>query len=235
MSPRNVHTPALLAAWLLLACQAPKADEGTTEDLPGQAPLELAQLEDNVRHDTLLIQTCFDLRDGTFLMVASHLDDTFDGLRLYRYRALPDSSADVLHASPPAYDSWTMFPTFFPDPRDGEGWIILANLGEKESWGQKVLHLDDRGFADLGFLDVALTEAMADGQRMGNLARHTRIEADGDALLFRFHAEVVHLYDDLRGGLDADLPGRDVSYRWSPDSGMVLWVKGSPHHAGSGS
>lgn len=235
MRPRSLLACLLLTAVVFGACQGNSTRDADKEVLLGQAPIELPQLEDNVRHDTLLIQTTFAMGDGTFLMVASHMDDTFEGLRLYHYRTLPDSNAEVLHVSPPGYDSWTMFPTFFHDPRDGQGWIILANLGEKGSWGQKVFHLDDHGFEDLGFLDVAFAETIDGGERLGNVARRTRIEAEGDALVFRFDARLLHLYDDLRGGLDTALPGMDVSYRWSPESGMVLWVKGAAHHATSGS
>jgi hypothetical protein len=52
-----------------------------------------------------------------------------------------------------------MLPTFFEDPRASSGHIILANFGERESWGQKVLSLNE-GFTDLGFLDVAYPEHM---------------------------------------------------------------------------
>src|SRR6188474_799733 len=74
-------------------------------------PIAYAQLEDNVKHDMLLIQTTFDLGDGTFVMVAGNVQETFEGIRLYRYRLLQDSTPEILAYSSPGYDSWTMLPT----------------------------------------------------------------------------------------------------------------------------
>ena len=146
---------------LLGSCASPGSEDasGPISSADPQEPWERLELElvpDNVRHDTLLIQVTFALPGGEFLMVASNVKETFEGLRLYRYEALPDSSARVLAVSPPAYDSWTMLPTVFRSPTDPSTLLVLANFGERQSWGQKVLRLDDGGFTDLGFLDVAL-------------------------------------------------------------------------------
>jgi DNA-binding MarR family transcriptional regulator len=43
----------------------------------GSAPFAFRAIEDNLRHDTLLIQTTFDLGDSTFVMVASP-EETID-------------------------------------------------------------------------------------------------------------------------------------------------------------
>lgn len=188
-------------------------------------------LDDQVRHDTLLIQVTFDLGDGTQVMVASHVDEKFEGLRLYRYRVLPDSQALVLKASGPAYDSWTMLPTFFRHPHDSAAWIILADLGERQSWGQKVFRLDAGGFNELGFLDVALPVSLPEadgGAKLKGIGPVTRVMKDGDDILFRFQVPVIHLYDDLAGGIDLRMGGDRITYRWSPTLGMVLHVDGKP-------
>ena len=51
----------------------------------------------------------------------------------------------MMAISSPAYDSWTMLPTFFPidTARPTDAMWVLANFGEKESWGQKLLWLDE--------------------------------------------------------------------------------------------
>ncbi len=103
---------------LVMSCtnEAPK-NANTPEDEPAlngfSGPLEYAVVPDNVVHDTLLVQVALNLQDGTNIMVASNIEEKFEGLRLYHYRALPDSSAEVLSVSVPAYDSWSMLPTFF--------------------------------------------------------------------------------------------------------------------------
>jgi len=218
-------------------------DTGTAEaDAPMAgavfSPLRIVPIDDNVRNDTLLVQTTFDLGDGTFVMTASHVeaDDRNGGLRLYRYRPLPDSNAAILHASAPAYDSWTMLPTFFRDPRDSAAWIVLANFGERQSWGQKVFRLDAKGFTDLGFLNVALPKHFAEedgGPKLVGIGPGTRVEGDGEGLLFRFAVDKLHLFDDLSAredgsGLDLVLPGGRITYRWNAAEGMVLHIDGSP-------
>lgn len=196
------------------------------------APLTYPLLDDQVRHDTLLIQVTFDLGDGTQVMVASHVDEKFEGLRLYRYRVMPDSQALVLKASGPAYDSWTMLPTFFRHPYDSTAWIVLADLGERQSWGQKVFRLDAGGFTELGFLDVALPVNLPEedgGAKLTGIGPVTRVMKDGDDILFRFQVPVIHLYDDLVGGIDLRMGGDRITYRWNPTLGMVLHVDGKPH------
>jgi hypothetical protein len=243
MMSRTKTLPITLAALLLAtACNhhggpEPEGPRDTaaqvgTESEEG-APITFPQVDDNVRHDTLLIQTTFDMGDGTFLMVASHHEETFTGLRLYHYRRGADSSAQLIHVSSPAFDSWTMYPTFFRDPQHREGYIILANFGERDSWGQKVLRFRKSGFEDLGFLDVALVVKASGGNsaRLDNVGPSTRVTGSGSALLFRFEAEEVHLYDDLRGNLDVDLPGNELDYRWDPSTGMELRVNGQVRDA----
>ncbi len=202
------------------------------------APIPFPQVDDNISHDTLLIQTTFELGDGTYIMVASNnkaeemLDagDRNAGLRLYHYRLKKDGSAEILATSTSASDSWTIFPTFFEDPINNGSQIILANFGDRNSWGQKGIRFDDRGFHDLGFLNVAAIERVVlDAEvdtKLLNIAPHTRISSEGNDLVFRFLAEEILLYDDLRGGLDQTMAGDRVNYRWNANDGMVLYIDG---------
>ncbi len=228
----------LVAALLLVGCSegVPKEEGSSTEpvattDAEAFAPITFPQVDDNLKHDTLLIQVTFDMGDGSFLIVASHYEETFDGLRLYHYRPKADSSAEMLHVSAPAYDSWTMFPTFFRDPHNDKAFILLTNLGERESWGQKVFRLDHAGFHPLGFLDVAAIDPQGEAgtDRLISAAKSARVEPEGNGLLFRFNAESVRLFDDQQGLLNVDLKGDAVMYRWSPEEGMVLWVNDIAH------
>lgn len=216
----------LILVLCFIACKAPEQEPG-----PG-SPLPMAVADDNVRHDTLFVQVTFDLGDGTHLMVASHMEERFEGLRLYRYIARADSSAEILATSSPAYDSWTMLPTFFRDPQDSLSLVLLANLGEKESWGQKVLRLGPSGFDDLAFLDVAFPERVReDGTHIlkrRNIAPYVRCLPEQDGLRFSFACDSVHLYDDLHGGLDMMVPAERIHYTWTPAEGLTLWYQGKP-------
>ncbi|MCB9167592.1 MAG: hypothetical protein H6595_08935 [Flavobacteriales bacterium] len=228
------------AAITLIACGPSTAeqDEGGPAEMPIEVrteknvPLPLVPVDDNVRHDTLFVQVTFDLGDGTFLMVARNVEETFEGLRLFRYHLLPDSAADVIAFSTPGYDSWTMLPTFFRMDSLDKGWTLLANFGEKQSWGQKVMRLDATGFHDLGFLDAALPERVTEGDttelRRGNIAPLTRLRSAGDTLTITFATDSVYLYDDQAGHTDVILPAQDVQYRLVPGT-LFLSVKGELH------
>ncbi len=222
----------LLAIVLLQACSAPEtplhAPLPTATEPGGVVPF--AMIEDNVQHDTLLVQVTFDLGAGEFLMVASSVEETYEGLHLYKYTLEgKDHQARINARSSPGYDSWTLLPTFFEDPMQDSAYIVLANVGERNSWGQKVFRMKDR-FTDLGFLDVALpehvTELDSTFMRLRNIGPETRCTADGMGLEFRFVCDSVHLYDDLRGSMDIVVPSSWVRYTWDPEQGMVLWYQG---------
>ena len=136
------NRPAAIAVIAASLCSCTGSTERTitAEPISGAPPIAYRAIEDNIQHDTLLIQTTFDLGDGSFIMVASNIDPSFEGIRLYRYRLTADSSVSMLAISPPAYDSWTMLPTFFgADSMRTDALWLLANFGERESWGQKLL------------------------------------------------------------------------------------------------
>jgi hypothetical protein len=218
----------------LSACGGKPSTDRTvqsTEPIKGQAPFVFAQVDDNIRHDTLLIQTTFDLGDSTYIMVASNVEETFEGLRLYRYRFFgPDSAFEMMAVSTPAYDSWTMLPTFFgTDSTDTHALWVLANFGEKESWGQKLLWLD-WDFTDMGFLEVALPERVMEEDTLRlkrrNIGPFTRVEERQDSTYFRFACDSVFLYDDQAGSVDQVLPSSAVHYTFHRDGGLVLWING---------
>lgn len=199
--------------------------------VPGRAPLAFQALDDNLHHDTLLIQTTFDLKDSTYVMVAQSVEDTFEGLRLYRYRFTADSTVEMMAVSNPAYDSWTMLPTFFPidtlHPTDAL-WV-LANFGEKESWGQKLMLLDWE-FSDFGFMDVALPERVVEDDTLRlkrrNIAPFMRYSERSDTAIWLFDRDSVFLYSDQAGGADLVLAAERVRYTFHRDEGLALWVDG---------
>ena len=199
----------------------------------GSAPHEFAQVDDNLHHDTLLIQVTFDMGDGSFVMVASNKEETFEGVRLYHYRFKPDSAVDMIAASSPGYDSWTMLPAFFEDSASqGAGYWILANFGERESWGQKLLRMDGE-FTDVGFLDIALPERVVEDDTLRlkrrNIAPVARYSTSGDTSILRFACDSVYLYDDQEGHNDIVLPAAAVHYTFQLGEDPVLWLNGRRH------
>ncbi|MBL7938238.1 MAG: hypothetical protein JNL43_02665 [Flavobacteriales bacterium] len=197
----------------------------------GLPRVEFPEVDDNVRHDTLLIQVTFDLGDGTFIMVASNVDETFEGVRLYRYRLKRDGGPEIIAASSPGYDSWTMLPSFFPLDRKQptDAMWLLANMGERESWGQKLIWLDWE-FTDMGFMDVALPERVVEDDTLRlkrrNIGPNTRIEDRNDTSYFRFACDSVYLYDDQAGNMDQVLPAGKVFFTYHREEGLALWVNG---------
>lgn len=233
-SPLSITTAFIVA--LVTACgpSAPESvereEQVSTLPGPGGAPIAFAQVEDNIAHDTLLIQTTFDLGDSTYVMVAGNVQETFEGLRLYRYRFTPDSSVEMMAISSPAYDSWTMLPTFFgSDSTDTHALWMLANFGEKESWGQKLMLLDWE-FTDMGFLDVALPEREMEDDTLRlkrrNIAPHMRYVEQGDTFIFRFACDSVFLYDDQAGHTDQVVAARTVYFTYHREEGLSIWVNG---------
>lgn len=192
-------------------------------------PISFPQIADNIRHDTLAIQTTFDLGDGTFVMVASNVEENFEGLRLYRYELLPDSNASVIAASAPAYDSWTMFPTFFGKSGDSTSFIVLANFGEKQSWGQKVMLLDKSGFSDMGFLEAArpvrVTESDTAYLKRESIAPYIRW-THADLSAFEFAGDSVYIYDDGKGGQDYVIAADRLKCQQNGNA-IQLWIDGA--------
>lgn len=223
--------PVIIVVCLCACDDTPPVAIEPEHSVPGSSPFAFEAIEDNIAHDTLLIQTTFDLGDSTFVMVAQNVEDTFEGLRLYRYRFLPDSSVEMMAISSPAYDSWTMLPTFFPLDTaypDDANWV-LANFGERESWGQKAMLLDWE-FMDVGFMDVALPERIVEDDtvrlKRRNVAPYMRYSESGDTAVWLFACDSVYLYDDQEGQMDQVIHARRLRYTFEANEGLALWVDG---------
>jgi hypothetical protein len=222
------NTAGLLAIVALSACGT--AEQKAPSPVGPQASawhrVELQGLDDNVKHDTLLIQTTFALGDGTFLMVASNVAETREGVRLYVYTPNADSSAHVIASSKPGYDSETMLPTFFSTGNPADGWVLLANMGERESWGQEVFWLKDRRFTHLGFLDVAQRDwkALDDStyQFRVNIAPRATISGNNGDFIIGFGGDSLQLYDDLHGHQEVMFPASKVTYRCSEGKATLM-------------
>lgn len=214
---------------MLCSCSAPGTEQGGPQT--GFAPHEFPVVDDNIAHDTLLIQTTFDLGDGSYVMVAGNVTDTFEGLRLYRYKIVNDSVPEMLAVSSPAYDSWTMLPTFFPiDSLKPAGVMwVLANFGEKESWGQKLMLLD-ASFHDLGFMDVALPERIMEDDTLRlkrrNIGPFVSCSAKDGTTTWRFTCDSVFVYDDQAGGYDQVLASSRLHFTYNQAEGLSLWLDG---------
>ncbi len=240
------YSPILFSALALASCSSPEeAPVGTTSsDTTAQtgalAPLadaktfslkDLPNLDENVRNDTLLVYTTHDLGNGDFVMAAKNVDEMREGLRLILYRPRPDSSAEVLAVSKPAYDSEVMLPTYFSTGDTADGTIILANYGGLESWGQNAFWLKGHRFIDLGWLDVAdrgwKTRFDSLQQRRSNIAPLTMVHGADGHFEFSFTGDSLQLYDDLQGGTEVMFPASRVKYRYDGDR-MILVVDGMP-------
>jgi hypothetical protein len=195
------------------------------------ALLDLPNLEDNVRGDSLLVYTTHRIAANRFVMAARNKEETREGLRLYLYEPRPDSTADVLTVSAPAYDSEVMLPTFFSTGDSADGIVVLANFGGKESWGQKAFWLKGPAFIDLGWIDVAHREwRTVDGQteqRRTNIAPYTQVSGQDGRFFFTFTGDSLQLYDDLEGQMERMFPASSVAYRHEGGH-MTLLVDGKP-------
>lgn len=234
-----------IVAWTaciaLVACSTPpdgKPGDGeraaSLPAIPGAKEftrLDLPNLDDNVRNDTLLIYTTHQLPDGTFLMAAKNVEDNREGLRLIQYRPLPDSSAQVLAVSKPAYDSAVMLPTYFTTGDTADGIIILANYGERESWGQNVFWLKDGRLKDLGWIDVGERGWKEDTDSMQqwrtSIAPRTEVRGADGKFDFTFTGDSVQLYDDQQGHQEVMLPVDRIRYRYD-GAEMLLVIDGAP-------
>ncbi len=225
---------------LLAACGTPTPENGTSvgpsarTDSSGTVwhRVDLPGLDDNVKSDTLLIQTTFELPDGRFVMVAGPTDESSrEGLHLYLYKPSTDSAANVVARSKPGYDSYTMLPTFFATENAADGMVVLANMGERDSWGQEVFCLKDDRFMHLGFLDVALRTWKSSDEGpvrvLGNIAPNARVSGGAGAFIITFDTDSVFLYDDLQGHAEVMLPAARVRYACTEGKATLL-LDGKP-------
>ena len=223
---------AIVVVIALISCNtgtSPGETTGMTESTtagPLWKLLDLPGLDDNVKHDTLLIQTTFDLGDGTFIMVASNKEETREGVRLCLYSPLADSSAEVIAFSKPGYDSETMLPTFFSTGKKEDGLILLANMGERESWGQEAFWLKDHTFNSLGFLDVAQRDwkTIDDStfQWRTNIGPRAIVNGMNGNFSIRFSGDSLQQSDDLQGHQEVVLPTGSLRYQCSEGKATLM-------------
>lgn len=231
------YAPIVMLA-MLAACSTPGNEPVKDPPMPldtafnnatAYRPIALPNLPDNVRDDTLLIITTQQLENGLFVMAARNVEETREGLRLYLYRPRPDSTADVLAHSMPAYDSQSMLPSYFATDDSTDGIIILANYGERESWGQKVFWLKDRQFIDLGWLDVTersmRSRADSSFQKRISIAPRVQVKGKDGLFQFTFSGDSVQLFDDLRGNQEVMVPANRIAYRYNGEE-LILMLDG---------
>ena len=236
------YSTILLLIPLLAACTSRDRKPTEATSIGATGPLvnaktyvlkDLPNLDENVRNDTLVIYTTHDLGNGEFVMAGKNAEDKREGLRLVLYKPLPDSSAEVLAVSKPAYDSEVMLPTYFGTADTSDGTIILANYGGLESWGQNVFWIKDHRFIDLGWLDVAergwKTRMDSLQQWRTNIAPFTAVHGADGQFEFTFSGDSLQLFDDLEGGTEVMFPANRIRYRYD-GHGMVLLVDGVPRH-----
>lgn len=172
-------------------------------------------------NDSLWYHLVLDIPGDAHLAVAQPLQESNRrGVRMQLLLADTDTSFRALTESSPGYDSAMLFPTFFVDAHGRH--IILADTGERESWGQKVYLLDQGVFTDLGFIDVGLPmqgpdNADADADIIPkNIAPVVRLDLDGKGGIdFRFETEEIILFDDTQGHLDTLVRAKDYLYNLS--------------------
>lgn len=209
--------------------QASAMDTAWGPEAKAYTLLDLPNLDDNVKGDTLLVYTTHKVGNDLFVMAAKNKEDKREGLRLYLYEPRIDSTAQVLAVSAPAYDSSTMLPIYFSTSDTADGIVILANYGEKETWGQKVFWLKDRQFKDLGWLDVAHREwRTRDDSTMQwrtNIAPFAHVQRLGEKFRISFTGDSLQLFDDLDGHQEGMFSTGRITYLYDGRQ-MVLLVDG---------
>jgi|GEM_PF-6889520 len=178
--------------------------------------IDFPEVDVDPGNDSLWYHLVLDIPGDKWLAVAQPTNENNRrGIRMQLMSMNVDSTFSVHTESSPGYDSAKLFPTFF---KDAQGrLIILADTGERQSWGQKVYLLNNERFEDLGFLDVgtvAYTEE--DGQQIlapTTIAERVTIEQTKKGLEFRFSGKDLVLFDDGKGNLDTIIDASSICYR----------------------
>ena len=228
------HLFFLFVSILLVACgesadpQDKKVESIEQIEIPegSYERISLMPIEDHFELDSILIHNTYELKEGEFMIVSRPSEESFKGLQMHLYR-LQDSIPIVSSSSVPAYDSWIYLPTFFVS-EDQLDTLILAELGERESWGCRLLRIEDGQFKDLGFIDVALRDSKFDEELeddvmvLKTIAPFTNILSVSNGLSITFASDSVHVFDDQNGGLDILYPAAAVRYEWTDSLRMVM-------------
>lgn len=221
------HVPFSLF-WTMVVFSACNTNSSIPFEEGVYQPLELSNLEDPIVHDSLLVHNTFDLSGGQALMVARSTEEDFEGLKLYLLRDVGGNTR-VVSNSTGAYDSWTYIPTIFVSP-NGRDTLILAETGERESWGARLIRLKGGLFTDLGFVDMAVRASKFDEleekevEVLRSVVPYTGITCNNGTLFIEFNTS-VHVFDDGQGGLDTLYPANAIHYVW--DEALKLERKAS--------
>lgn len=180
--------------------------------------IALMPIDDNFEQDTLLLHNTYEMNPGQFMMVARNVEENFEGLRMFLYK-IKNGAANITATSTGAYDSWIYLPTFFISPDESDT-LIMVETGERESWGARLVRLQNGQFEDLGFVDMAARGTKYDELEeqevmvLKSIVPFTRISGNSDGLVLDFDVD-VHLFDDHKGGLDTLYQKGQVRYLFS--------------------
>lgn len=160
----------------------------------------------------------FQLDEHYSLAVAQPSEDNFEGVRLQLIKQKKNGQHKVVNESSPGYDSAMLYPTFFKSD-EGE-YIILANMGVQDSWGNKVFSLIKNQIDDLGYIDMATTKRREFPDENGNMssaaniAEVTKITNVSGELRFDFEGDKLLLFKDDSGNHDIKFQSGDYYYTY---------------------
>lgn len=178
-------------------------------------------------NDSLWYHLVIDIPGDLHLAVAQPTSD--DNRRGVRFQLLKEGQDSTFHCeteSSPGFDSAKLYPSFFSN--DMGQHIILADTGERDSWGQKVYLLVENKFYDLGFIDVGSVNYDEDQETLEqslspqSIAKNVTISSDANGYRFTFDLEEFVLYDDQKGNLNQIVPSSQWSYFLDKENNWTL-------------
>ena len=180
-------------------------------------PIQLEEAEIPPTPDSSFVyQVVFQIETNLFLAVAQPTKLDREGVRLQLIEKKGDNKFKLLGSSSPAYDSPMLFPNFFKN--DLGQIIIMANMGEEESWGAKVYYIGGKKIKDIGFVDIANVERRQFPKEDGSMESYrpivpsTKITSNNSGLTFSFEGKKMVLYDDLNGNLEVIFSKGEYEY-----------------------
>jgi len=197
---------------VLLSCGGPTGQEALEAEKRSSivgpfTPVSYTELELDPGNDSLWYHLVLDIPGDLDFAIAQPTEETNRfGIRFQLLDNKADGTFECKGESSPAYDSAKLFPTFFKNQAGQH--IILADTGEKVSWGQKVYLLDNGTFYDLGFIDMGTvdyaTNLESDSLELSpqSIAPRLKIEDSKKGLEFRVDGETMVLYDNGKGKLN---------------------------------
>lgn len=199
----------------LFSCQNNRTESLENEsetETDGHNVTELVGINYTSRDDSLTYQAIFNWKDKQWLGIAEPVVPNRNGLSLQLLEMNEDSTVEVIANSSYGFDSRTFYPSYFQsEERD----LLLVNMGERESWGNKIIEIVGQEFKDLGFVDVSkATRNSKDEEhehRFDNIAPHCLV-SDNEPITIRFTCDSLVLFDDLKGAIDTIISADQVKY-----------------------